>query len=224
MGKLYAKWMYDWENRLCPAPPIAWCGRSNGGWSGPRSGRSPNRYPANGHDPHAYLQLLNRSALESSDEFFAYTPPTDFELDGNLLRFTSAVETPYPKTTGCTGNGFRRSDKPGARRVAAVVLPHWNASVTQHNALCARAGEARDLGAAPEPAVSRLPHAGRTEARRLRGVLEHRPHHRRDPAGRDRHALRASTGWSRRATSASALSAPAWVPATRSWRARTTRG
>ena len=27
--------------------------------------------------------------------------------------------------------------KPGKRRVAALVLPHWNASATQHNALCA---------------------------------------------------------------------------------------
>jgi dienelactone hydrolase len=26
--------------------------------------------------------------------------------------------------------------KPGSRRVAAIVLPHWNASATQHGALC----------------------------------------------------------------------------------------
>ena len=94
------------------------------------------RMPRNGHDPEAYLGLLNRAALESSDDFFSYRPPTDFELDGNLLRFTSAVPTPYPENNRVHGQWFPARIKPGARRVAVIVLPHWNASVTQHNALC----------------------------------------------------------------------------------------
>ncbi|HTD43326.1 MAG TPA: hypothetical protein VK687_04060 [Bryobacteraceae bacterium] len=92
--------------------------------------------PRNGHDPQGYLGLLNRASLESSDDFFGYEPPTDFKLEGNLLRFTSAVSTPYPENNIVHGQWFPARIKPGARRVAVIVLPHWNASVTQHNALC----------------------------------------------------------------------------------------
>ena len=49
------------------------------------------------------------------------------------------METPHQqKNNRVHGQWFPAKFKPGARRVAAVVvLPHWNASVTQHNALCA---------------------------------------------------------------------------------------
>jgi hypothetical protein len=75
--------------------------------------------------------------LEASDEFFAYRPPTDFKLSGNLLEFTSPVKTPYPVNDHVRGQWFPAQSKKGRRRVAAIVLPHWNAQRTQHNALCA---------------------------------------------------------------------------------------
>lgn len=136
MRQLYARWIYDWEARLCSRAtdrvvrPFEW------GLEWTREWPCARRMPRNGHDPEAYLGLLNRAALESSDDFFSYRPPTDFELEGNLLRFTSAVPTPYPENNRVHGQWFPARVKPGARRVAAVVLPHWNASVTQHNALC----------------------------------------------------------------------------------------
>ena len=37
----------------------------------------------------------------------------------------------------CKAQWFPAAERPGRRRVAAIVLPHWNASATQHNALCA---------------------------------------------------------------------------------------
>ena len=126
----------DWENRLCSRAtdrvvrPFEW------GLEWTRDWPVAREHPQNGHDPDAYLRLLNRAALESSDEFFAYTPPADFELQGNLLRFTSAVETPHPENNRVHAQWFPARLKPGARRVAAIVLPHWNASATQHNALC----------------------------------------------------------------------------------------
>ncbi len=129
--------MYDWEDRLCLAAtdrvvrPFEWGLEWTDKWP------VCEQNPQNGHDSASYLQLLNRAALESSDEFFAYTTPTDFELNGNLLRFTSAVETPHPENNRVHGQWFPAQVKPGSRRVAALVLPHWNASVTQHNALCA---------------------------------------------------------------------------------------
>src|SRR6202140_1354669 len=136
MRKLYARWMYDWEDRLCSGAtnrvvrPFEWGLEWTRGWPVSRQN------PQNGHDSHAYLRLLNRAALESSDQFFAYESPTDFELTGNLLRFTSPVETPHPENNRVHGQWFPARRKPGSRRVATVVVPHWNASATQHNALC----------------------------------------------------------------------------------------
>jgi dienelactone hydrolase len=129
--------MYDWENRLCSRAtdrvvrPFEWGLEWTQDWPVTREN------PRNGHHPQEYLRVLNRAALESSDDFFGYQPPTDFELDGNLLRFTSAVETPHPENNRVHGQWFPARHKPGSRRVATLVLPHWNASVTQHNALCA---------------------------------------------------------------------------------------
>ena len=136
MRNLYARWIYDWEARLCSRAtdrvvrPFEW------GLEWTREWPCARLMPRNGHDPQGYLGLLNRAALESSDDFFGYQPPGDFELQGKLLRFTSAVPTPYPENNIVHGQWFPARIKPGARRVAVIVLPHWNASVTQHNALC----------------------------------------------------------------------------------------
>ena len=135
MESLYGRWMLAWESRLCSRAtnrvvrPFDW------GLEWTRHWPVAARHPQNGHDPETYLRLLNRAALASSDDFFRYEPPRDFSLDGALLRFTSAVETPYPENNRVHGQWFPARFKAGARRVAAVILPHWNASATQHNAL-----------------------------------------------------------------------------------------
>ncbi len=137
MDTIYGRWMLAWENRLCSRAtnrvvrPFDW------GLEWTRNWPPALRMPRNGHDPEAYLRLLNHAGLESSDEFFAYEPPRDFTLEGNLLRFTSPVPSPYPENNRVHGQWFPAKHKPGSRRVAAIVLPHWNASATQHNALCA---------------------------------------------------------------------------------------
>jgi hypothetical protein len=137
MKRLYARWMYRWEDRLCSRAtnrvvrPFEWGLEWTHGWPCTR------QFPRNGHDPYSYLKLLNQVALQSSDEFFGYTKPTDFRLEGNLLRFTSAVETPYHENNRVHGQWFPAQEKPGRRRMAVLVLPHWNASVRQHGALCA---------------------------------------------------------------------------------------
>jgi hypothetical protein len=137
MPDLYARWMYNWENRLCTRAtnrvvrPFEW------GLEWTRRWPVAQRLPQNGHDPHGYLKLLNRAALETSDEFFGYTTPSDFSMDGGLLRFTSPVETPHHENNLVHGQWFPAKHKPGRRRVAAVVLPHWNATANQHGSLCA---------------------------------------------------------------------------------------
>jgi hypothetical protein len=137
MSSLYARWMYDWDARLNSVStnrvvrPFEW------GLEWTRQWPNALRLPQNGHDPHGYLKLLNQAGLEDSDEFFGYRTPSDFVLEGNRLRFTSPVKTPYPENNTVHGQWFPAVEKPGRRRVAAVVLPHWNASAGQHGALCA---------------------------------------------------------------------------------------
>lgn len=136
MRRLYARWMYDWDARLNAVStnrvvrPFEW------GLEWTREWPTAVRLPQNGHDPHGYLKLLNQAGLADSDEFFGYRTPSDFILEGNRLRFSSPVKTPYPENNTVHGQWFAPA-KPGRRRVAAVVLPHWNASATQHAALCA---------------------------------------------------------------------------------------
>src|SRR5438270_4452603 len=132
----YRRWMLDWENRLClratnrVVRPFEWGLEWTANWP------CAQRLPRNGHTPHAYLKDLNLAALEASDEFFDYSPPRDFALEGKFLRFTSAVRTPHPANNVVHGQWFPAVEKPGRRRVATLVLPHWNASAGQHGGLC----------------------------------------------------------------------------------------
>ncbi len=145
MDTLYGRWMLAWESRLCARAtnrvvrPFEW------GLDWTHSWPIAQKFPRNGHDPESYLRLLNRTAIESSDEFFDYETPRDFSLEdapqGRLLRFTSAVETRHPENNRVhaqffPANGRLSPERRGTRKVATIVLPHWNASVTQHNALC----------------------------------------------------------------------------------------
>jgi dienelactone hydrolase len=136
MKRLYGRWMDKRENELCfratnrVVREFDWGLEWAAGWP------SAQRFPRNGHDPESYLRLLTQAGVDDSDEFFGYDKPRDFRLDGNLLRFTSAVRTPYPENNIVHGQWFPAKQKPGARRRAVVVLPHWNASASQHNGLC----------------------------------------------------------------------------------------
>jgi dienelactone hydrolase len=137
MTKAYSRWIENWENRLCSSAtnrvvrPFEWGLEWAEDWPCTR------RYAKNGHDPLGYLRLLNRVAIERSDEFFDYRPPVDFHLEGNLLRFTSPVATPYQENNLAHAQWFPARPQPGKKRRAAVVLPHWNATAAQHGALCA---------------------------------------------------------------------------------------
>src|SRR5689334_7574651 len=138
MQGIYSRWILNRENRLCfraknrVVRPFEWGLEWTHGWACAR------QHPRNGHDPEAYLRLLNRAAMERSDEFFGYETPRDFRLDEDrIVRFTSPVDTPYPENNLVHAQWFPAKLRPGQRRVAVVVLPHWNASATQHNALCA---------------------------------------------------------------------------------------
>jgi dienelactone hydrolase len=79
---------------------------------------------------------LNRTVIGRRQEFFDYEVPRDFVLEDSEVRFTSAVDTPYPENNIVRARYF--SGKPRWKRgkKAVVLLPHWNSSAGQHVALC----------------------------------------------------------------------------------------
>src|SRR5512135_512678 len=83
--------------------------------------------------PAEYLARLSEAAVHDDGRFFGYRTPSDFRLEENLLRFTSAVATPFPENNTVIGQWFPA--KSGRSR-AVLVLPHCNAKAHQHAALC----------------------------------------------------------------------------------------
>ena len=131
----YGTWMDRWETDLCSRAtdrvvrPFEW------GVEHCRNWPISHSVTLNGQGPAAYIAELNRLALADSDAFFGYTTPRDFTLDNaSWLRFTSPVHTASPENNRVHALLFP-ARKP--TRKAAVVLPHWNSTLPQQNALCA---------------------------------------------------------------------------------------
>jgi len=152
MRRRYQKWMCEWETRLTTRDtnrvvrPLEWGLEWTRGWPCmDGAGAAADR-------PEAFFHELNRRIIENSDQFFAYRTPTDFRLErhqvqlhasggadgnergygmGDFLRFTSAVESPYPVNNTANARWF-----PARGRRAVIVLPQWNADALSHNALC----------------------------------------------------------------------------------------
>lgn len=83
--------------------------------------------------PASRLRHLNQEALRNRAAFFDYRSPTDYRLDGDRLRFTSAVTTPHEANNSVYAQWF---PSPRARGRAVLLLPHWNAKAEQHVSLC----------------------------------------------------------------------------------------
>jgi len=87
-------------------------------------------------DAETGLAALNRAFIARSAEFFSYEPPRDFALEDSELRFTSAVETPYPENNLVRARYFPAKTRWKRGAKAVVLLPHWNSHAGQHVALC----------------------------------------------------------------------------------------
>jgi len=152
MPNLYEKWMHAWETRLTSRDTNRVVRALEWGidWA--------KRWPlVNGNCPQAaqdyepFLHQLNDEIVARSDEFFAYTTPSDFRLekrkielfptgsnakekapkgDGLFLRFTSPVRTPFPQNDLVNARWF-----PAEGKRAVIVLPHWNANGIAYNVL-----------------------------------------------------------------------------------------
>jgi hypothetical protein len=134
LQRRYRRRMIGWENRLAASATdrvvrdFEWGLEWADGW--PFTREFQREAAA---DPATYLSLLNEAAVRDADRFFSYETPSDFRLEGEFLRFTSPVRTPYAENNAVWAHWFpaRRSS-----RRAVLVLPHWNARLEQHAALC----------------------------------------------------------------------------------------
>lgn len=144
--------MHSWETRLTTRDtnrivrPLDWGIEWTQNWP-LVNGDCPNeteRYEE-------YLHRLNDHIVAHSEEFFAYSVPSDFRLEqrkielfptgsnateklpkghGTFLRFTSPVRTPHSENDLVNARWF-----PAEGNRAVIVLPHWNANGVAYNAL-----------------------------------------------------------------------------------------
>lgn len=133
----YGRRMSRWENSLAfrstnrVVRPFDWGVEWTKNWP------AALEQPRNGHEPEDYIAEMNVLALAQSDSFYGYDPPKDFRLEDHWLKFTSPVDTPYPGNNTVYGRVFRAKQASHKPKRAVVVLPHWNAGLNQHMALCA---------------------------------------------------------------------------------------
>jgi len=85
---------------------------------------------ANGNPAMALRDFVSRALLDSS-AFYAYEPAADYAFDGDVLKFHSAIETPYPENNTVWGKFFD-----AGKDLAMVVLPQWNCKWDGHVTLC----------------------------------------------------------------------------------------
>ena len=82
MPSRYAQWMYDWEHRLTSVDnnrvvrPLEWGVEWARNWPC-RNGFAPGYVPG---DAEKFLIDYNRRIVASSDEFYSYAAPADFQL------------------------------------------------------------------------------------------------------------------------------------------------
>jgi dienelactone hydrolase len=158
MASRYAQWMYDWEHRLTSVDnnrvvrPLEWGLQWAEKWPCRNGCHARQRLD----NPEKFFIDYNRRILTSSDEFYAYQPPSDFRLEkrevqvfstrevpdpaleakvkgtfSEFLRFTSPVKTPYAENNMVNARWF-----PARGRRAIVLLPHWNADAISYVSLC----------------------------------------------------------------------------------------
>jgi hypothetical protein len=87
---------------------------------------------ANEPDPRAYLDHFVENTLAHSEGWYAAEPAEDYQLQDNVLTFTSAVESPWPENNRVHAQFFQsRHTGP-----AVVVLAQWNARWEEQTDVC----------------------------------------------------------------------------------------
>lgn len=90
-----------------------------------------------GGDEEEWLAEVNKVIIQNGELYFQHRTPQDFTLDGEWLRFTSPLETPYAENNLVEARWFPMPEgKENRRKRAVLVLPHWNSHAQQHVGLC----------------------------------------------------------------------------------------
>lgn len=91
----------------------------------------------NGDDPRHVLRKYSEEAMAQSEDFYALPAISDFNLSGDQLTWTSAIDTPSVENNLARARYFPVQPKKAARpRSAVVVLPQWNAQPDSHVEAC----------------------------------------------------------------------------------------
>jgi len=131
MTGFYARWIDRWERRLASRDtnrvvrPFEWGTE----WLA-SIGHPHCPADANGNSADCVARFVDE-AVRNSDHFYSYEPVRDFQLQGDVLTFTSPARSPYPQNNTVHARWF-----PAKGNRAVVVLPQWNADAESHNALC----------------------------------------------------------------------------------------
>ncbi len=107
-----------------------------------------SNFHLNGRSARDVILDFNAHAIAQSSKFFAAPPVSDFQFDGEWLRFQSSVQTPYAENNTVHARFFpvppkspdkddsREAQVARANRRAVLLLPHWNAKLEEHVAVC----------------------------------------------------------------------------------------
>ena len=87
----------------------------------------------NGDDPRKLFSEYSKRMVANSDEFFFAPEISDFDLNDDVLTWTSSIETPSPENNTAYAKYFPHETN---RKSAVVVLPHWNAKAGTYFDLC----------------------------------------------------------------------------------------
>ncbi|HEY6230922.1 MAG TPA: hypothetical protein VIW64_06650, partial [Pyrinomonadaceae bacterium] len=91
----------------------------------------------NGDDPRVVLREHTAAAMAQSEVFYALPEIDDWQLVGNQLTWTSAIQTPSPENNTAHARLFLpRRERKKKPRAAVVVLPQWNAQPDSHVEAC----------------------------------------------------------------------------------------
>ncbi|HYK91175.1 MAG TPA: abhydrolase domain-containing 18 [Acidobacteriota bacterium] len=83
-------------------------------------------------DPRLHLLEYAREALAHSDAYHAYTPVSDYRLEGRHLTFS----TPLPSTHAVNNTVHGWYFPAQSRNRVVLVLPQWNSDAQGHMRLC----------------------------------------------------------------------------------------
>jgi dienelactone hydrolase len=91
----------------------------------------------NGHDPRAVISDHAAGAMADSQKFYALPEISDWELVGDHLTWTSAIETSSAENNTVHARLFRpKKERRNKPRAGVVVLPQWNAQPDSHVEAC----------------------------------------------------------------------------------------